>query len=322
MKKPLTPVLGQVSDYEIRLLKVFKTVVECGGFSAAETELSIGRSTISIHISSLEERMGLRLCSRGRGGFSLTDEGQLVYSAMQQLFSSLEQFRSQVNTLHTRLTGELRIVVTDTVSLDPRAGLQQAIGRFSELAPEVHLALDVAPMTEIERQVLRGEADIGLIPYHRKLEGLNYHPIYQDLCHLYCADSHPLFALSDRAGDSAEEREETRNELRQLLPEQKIVHAGIHTNSEVVGQLSGLNRFASAYFYEARLTMILSGHYLGFMPDEFVRPWVESGQLRAVLPEEKYYRLAVAAITSPGKTRARARDLFMAVVEDIHGGDV
>lgn len=27
--------LGQVGDYEIRLLKVFKSVVECGGFSAA-----------------------------------------------------------------------------------------------------------------------------------------------------------------------------------------------------------------------------------------------------------------------------------------------
>ena len=28
--------LGQVGDYEIKQLKVFKTVVDCGGFSAAE----------------------------------------------------------------------------------------------------------------------------------------------------------------------------------------------------------------------------------------------------------------------------------------------
>ena len=28
--------MGKVGDYEIRLLRVFKTVVECGGFSAAE----------------------------------------------------------------------------------------------------------------------------------------------------------------------------------------------------------------------------------------------------------------------------------------------
>ena len=37
---PLQPraraVLGQVSDMDLRLLQVFKAVVECGGLSAAE----------------------------------------------------------------------------------------------------------------------------------------------------------------------------------------------------------------------------------------------------------------------------------------------
>ena len=57
MKKELTVKLGQVADYEIRLLKVFKAVVECGGFAAAETELNIGRSTISTHVANLEQRL-------------------------------------------------------------------------------------------------------------------------------------------------------------------------------------------------------------------------------------------------------------------------
>ncbi|PZR31470.1 MAG: LysR family transcriptional regulator, partial [Ectopseudomonas oleovorans] len=39
--------LAQVSDFEIRLLKLFRSVVECGGFSAAESALGIGRSAIS-----------------------------------------------------------------------------------------------------------------------------------------------------------------------------------------------------------------------------------------------------------------------------------
>src|SRR5262245_43366815 len=33
--------LGQLSDMDLRLLRVFKTVVECGGLSAAELELNI-----------------------------------------------------------------------------------------------------------------------------------------------------------------------------------------------------------------------------------------------------------------------------------------
>ncbi|HQZ57369.1 MAG TPA: LysR family transcriptional regulator, partial [Ottowia sp.] len=33
-------VLGQVSDMDLRLLRVFKAVVECGGMAAAELELN------------------------------------------------------------------------------------------------------------------------------------------------------------------------------------------------------------------------------------------------------------------------------------------
>ena len=39
--------LAQVSDFDIRLLRLFRSVVECGGFSAAESVLGIGRSAIS-----------------------------------------------------------------------------------------------------------------------------------------------------------------------------------------------------------------------------------------------------------------------------------
>ncbi|HOM21905.1 MAG TPA: LysR family transcriptional regulator, partial [Ottowia sp.] len=43
-------VLGQVSDMDLRLLRVFKAVVECGGMAAAELELNIGTSTVSRHV--------------------------------------------------------------------------------------------------------------------------------------------------------------------------------------------------------------------------------------------------------------------------------
>ena len=34
--------LAQVSDFDIRLLRIFRSVVECGGFSAAEAVLASG----------------------------------------------------------------------------------------------------------------------------------------------------------------------------------------------------------------------------------------------------------------------------------------
>jgi len=65
--------LGRIMDSDIRLLQVFRVVVDCGGLSASELELGIGRSTISKHISDLETRLGVKLCNRGRSGFTMTE---------------------------------------------------------------------------------------------------------------------------------------------------------------------------------------------------------------------------------------------------------
>ena len=45
--------LGQLIDMDLRLLRVFKSVVKCGGMEQAELELNIGISTVSRHIKDL-----------------------------------------------------------------------------------------------------------------------------------------------------------------------------------------------------------------------------------------------------------------------------
>ncbi|AKO51323.1 LysR family transcriptional regulator [Marinobacter psychrophilus] len=298
MKKDLKIRLGQIGDYEIRLLKVFEAVVESGGFSAAERELSIGRSTISTHIANLEGRLNLKLCLRGRGGFSLTEEGAEVYELMKTLLSALEGFRTGVNALHVSLTGELRIIASDAICMDPQSGLSPAIARFSEAAPSVNVLLDVRPLSDIERMVLNDEADIGLIPYHRRLTGLDYRRLYADACHLYCSRTHPLFNAKPSP------------QLRDQVLSSKVVHAGIHTSPEVGAQLADMNKAAISYFYEARLAMILSGAYIGFMPDAYVQRHVEAGDLCALVPETKQYSLDVCAITRTYGRAKSARELF------------
>ncbi|QSP93922.1 LysR family transcriptional regulator [Marinobacter salinisoli] len=310
MKKDLRVSLGQVGDYEIRLLKVFEAVVESGGFSAAESELSIGRSTISTHIANLEERLDLKLCRRGRGGFSLTEEGVEVYELMKGLFSAIEGFRAGVNALHVRLTGELRIIVSDAICMDPQSRLPDAIARFSDAAPEVNVLLDVKALNDIERMVLNDEADIGLIPFHRQLSGLNYSSLYADHFHLYCSRTHPLYDA------------EPSDDLQDKVLASKVVHAGIHTSPEVGSQLADMNKAAISYFYEARLAMILSGAYVGFMPDAYVESQVATGELKPLIPEIKHYSLEIAAITRTHGRANRPRDLFLQMLNQLTQTDL
>src|SRR5450830_479478 len=123
-------VLGQLSDMDIRLLRVFKSVAECGGMAAAELELNIGTSTVSRHIKDLETRLGLSLCRRGRAGFSLTPEGEQIYLETLRLLSSVDAFRSRVDEIHQRMGGELHIAVFDKTASNPEARIGQAIALF------------------------------------------------------------------------------------------------------------------------------------------------------------------------------------------------
>ena len=106
-------VLGQLSDMDLRLLQVFKSVAECGGMSAAELELNIGTSTVSRHMKDLETRLGLTLCRRGRAGFALTAEGQRVYDETLRLLSAVDAFRSSIDDIHRRMGGRLEVAVFD-----------------------------------------------------------------------------------------------------------------------------------------------------------------------------------------------------------------
>jgi DNA-binding transcriptional LysR family regulator len=69
-----------MSEVDLRLIRVFVAVADSHGFTAAQSELGMVTSTISNHVAALEQRLGTRLCQRGRGGFMLTPEGQTVAS--------------------------------------------------------------------------------------------------------------------------------------------------------------------------------------------------------------------------------------------------
>ncbi|KEA64632.1 LysR family transcriptional regulator [Marinobacterium lacunae] len=296
--------LGQVGDFEIKQLRVFTTVVQCGGFSAAEAELNITRSTISIHIANLESRLNLKLCHRGRAGFALTDEGRIIYESAQKLFDSVEEFRATVNNLNATLSGDLRLIFSDTVSGDPRVCLPELINAVAERAPDVYITVDVASMSEIEQMVINGQAEVGFVPIHRQIEGLDYIHLFTDTCRLYCHKSHPLFDRPD-----AELSEE-------LIDRQPFVQAGLKPHKDAASLIEQMDLRATAYYYETRLALIRSGRYIGFLPEYYVANSTQPGELRALKPEQNHYGLPLGAIVRKSARPNKARELFISLLRE------
>ncbi|MGY8872598.1 MAG: LysR family transcriptional regulator [Pseudomonadales bacterium] len=297
--------LGQIGDYEIKQLKVFKTVVDCGGFSAAETQLNISRPTISIHIANLESRLNLTLCKRGRAGFSLTEEGAVIYQQTNTLLELLEGFRNTINNLSTQPSGSLKIALSDAFSLDTRCRLPQIIKEFCQLAPDVELSTDVEHMSVMERKVLNDELDIAFIPYHRQLEGLNYIHLFTDNNYLYCGRDNPLYDLS----------EEQLTE--ELINGSRMAHAGLKPHEEVYQQLSSMHLAGTSYHYESRIAMVLSGQYICFLPEEVAKPHVAKGSLKAIASSSKFFSLGAAVISKKSSQPNRAKDLFLKTILNV-----
>ena len=121
--------LSSLSDIDIRLLRIFVTVTECGGFAASELELNIGRSTISKHIADLETRIGLILCNRGPAGFSLTEEGDQVLEATRRLLAHIDEFQSEIDNVHTTF----KSTYTNEVSLKEALSVE-AVQTYARMA--------------------------------------------------------------------------------------------------------------------------------------------------------------------------------------------
>jgi DNA-binding transcriptional LysR family regulator len=181
-----------ITEYDLRLLRIFKSVVENGGFTAAEAELGITRSTISVHMGNLESRMKLKLCLRGRGGFTLTEVGQTVYHACLEIFDSLNDFSLLVRSLNSELSGELVILCADQLDWTKQRKLAEVIKQIHLQAPKLQLVLDGESIENIEKLLLKDKAHVGLFPNYKQVDGLQYAQVFSEKMFLCCAKDHPF----------------------------------------------------------------------------------------------------------------------------------
>lgn len=285
MSRKVKMFTGNLGDVDLRLLRVFRLVVECNGFAGAETQLGISKSTISKHISDLENRVGVRLCLRGRSGFATTMEGQQIYEAVVQLFSAHENFKALVNKVHSRLSGSLSLGFVDTIVTDEESPLLAGIASFLSNAPDVHLQLSVGSAMEIEQRVVDSSLHAGIVVGRGTATTLRYAPFYEERSLLYCGAGHPLFALP---ADKIEEEDLT---TYAFVQQSYAEHEAVHSVKQ------GLHAAATADHTEAVALLILTGRFIGFLPEHYASSWVKEGKMRALQPDRMHFHTSMMVVT-------------------------
>lgn len=296
-----------MSDIDLRLLRIFKAVADCGGMAAAELELNIAMSTISRHIKDLEERLGFVLCRRGRAGFALTAEGEKVYAAAHQLLSATEAFRGSLHDIRRGLGGELHVALFEKTVTNPDACIAQAIAAFHAAAPEVSLHLHVGTIAMIERGIISGEFQLGIVPEHRRSESLVYDDLFGEAMSLYVARGHPWFTPGPQPPGWKE------------LREQPLAALGYHSPNMMLAHERRLEREATASDQEGVAAFVLSGAFVGFLPDHYAESFVLAGRMRAVAPETLHYACRYSCVHRRAPALSRAAEGFRQALKEAHG---
>lgn len=262
---------------DIRLLRLFLRVAEAGGLSAAQGELNLSLSTISERIGALEERLGVTLCKRGRGGFSLTEAGRQVLEEAQKLMGSLDDFSRRIAGLRSDLSGSLTIGLVDNIISDPRLPLSAVFASLAEKAPALQLTLDVRPPGELLRELATGRLDLAIGSFPRAPLGFGYVDLHDEVHNFHCGAGHPLFAADD-AGIDVERVRGHRIIGRSYWAARDLRLFALTTPHAIVSNM------------EAEAQLILSGAYLGYLPDHYARPFIAAGRMRVLRPNLFSYR--------------------------------
>jgi len=277
--------MKRVSDADLRLLRIFADVVRCKGLSAAQVELNLSVSSISCYIATLEQRLGVRLCNRGRSGFALTEKGEIIYREAQRLFAVVDEFAMTASEVRGRLSGTLRIGHVDCTVSDGNAPMTRALRRFNSRDHDVRVELSIAPPADLQRRVLDGQLHLAIACFPADMARLATVPLYDEVNRFYCSRRHPLF---EKDPVSLDDIHDARVVARSYWRGADLLRLGVHREA------------ASVDIMEAQAMLILSDAYLGYLPEHYAASWVAEGRLRCLLPGELSYVAAFSLISRRG----------------------
>lgn len=261
---------GRLSDIDIASLREFIEIVEAGGITAAEGRLGKGKSAISLTLSRLESRLSMRLCERGRSGFRLTEQGQLVHSAAVELMAEIARFSDFIGAATTRVEDEITMFADDSFLFEFGEPMARAIAHMNDRYPNLKLTLRMSSPGHVLASVLEGSADLGFTTLSAPNGALVAAPVCTERMGIFCGREHPLFARDDAAL--------TMDELRR----HGFVAAEVAQEPAFSDFLGGFRIAATAPTILSRMVLVLSSRYLGSLPLAFAAPWVERGEVREI----------------------------------------
>jgi DNA-binding transcriptional LysR family regulator len=170
-------------------LQVFGKVFEYRSFSRAAEAILLSQPTVSGHIKSLEEDLGITLFDRMGREVMPTRAAELLYGHVTSIMKRVDQASAAMDAFTSRFRGDLNLGGSTIPGQYVLPGL---MSRFKSQYPEVKLNLSISGTKRITDQVLSGKLDMGVVGAESGDDRLEIEPLKGDQVGLVAKPDHPL----------------------------------------------------------------------------------------------------------------------------------
>ncbi|WP_192036289.1 LysR substrate-binding domain-containing protein [Halomonas sp. YLGW01] len=185
-----------------RQLQVFVAVARRGTVSAAARQLSLSQSATSQALSDLERALEVAMFERLGRRLELNDRGRQLLPQAERLLDGMQEFVASAREPEGALRGTLSVSASATIGTYL---LPTLAGDFGERHPGADLRLRLRNSGEVMTDVLRFDADLGLIEGQCHEPGLVSEPWSEDRLLVVASPRHPLAALDTLEGEALAE---------------------------------------------------------------------------------------------------------------------
>lgn len=282
-----------LNERDLRALRTFREAAFAGGFSAAEQHLHMTKATISRQIKDVEERLGVRLCTRGPQGFELTEAGKMALALAGDALDALDRIMPEMNRVKGFVTGTLSLGLSDNTIGNPMSCVSCALSELQQQAPEVDVSVSIMTTDVMIQALLDRRLDIAVRGISERMISLEYTELFQERQRIY---------YSPQAHTPAD--------IRTLPLVYRPSHGLVHDALTEHGFQQGPN----AVGLEAVATLISTGRCCGMLPVHYADMLAVTMSIEEV-PQSPEYIVPFCAVTNPARPLTPSADLLLGLLK-------
>jgi DNA-binding transcriptional LysR family regulator len=176
----------RLQQLNMRLLEVFRTVVDCGSVSAAARQLHLTQPTVSLQLKKIQQLVGTPLVDFQQGQLQLTNAGQLFYSSCQSIHTELQQFAQTLRLHEAGHAGQVSIGLVNTA----KYWMPPLLSEYAKAFPQVSVNLHIGNRAYILERFAQGLDDLYMFSHPPSGDQVKADPILKNPLQIIAPSRH------------------------------------------------------------------------------------------------------------------------------------